>query len=98
MTENEENMRLLKEAEELENQLLSLLTIINPHIKDEFKNELIEYITHCECGLAFEDIIYTIIYLKIHISKIDYEKFVAAGKAMNLNSASWEVLQGFIEC
>lgn len=87
---------MIDEFDELENQLFTLMLIIEPYIEDDFKDEIIEFITHCECGLAFEDILETIVYLKIHISEKDYDNFVIATKMMGMYESLLIKLKPFI--
>ena len=70
-----EDMNEMEELRILEEKALSLIPIIIDYIDDEYKKYLEELISHCEIGLAYEEIATTVIYLDIKITPQQYEKF-----------------------
>ncbi|MCE5294365.1 MAG: hypothetical protein LLF94_07095 [Chlamydiales bacterium] len=64
-----DNLKLLEE------KTLALIPIINDYIDDEYRNFLEELITHSEIGLAYEEIVSTLIFLNVKITPEQFEKF-----------------------
>ena len=83
MNESVAEVKAMKKMEFTENQVTSLLPILKDCMTDQFHDYLTSLITHSECGIAFQDIIDTVINCKISISKEEYERFVIAGELMN---------------
>lgn len=80
----------------LEKELLSLLPILDNYIPQEGKLLLEEFIDHCECGLAYEDIIATINFHKIQISIENYEKIKKIGQLMKFEEVNWLKLKDLV--
>lgn len=86
----------IEELSDREKLLMALARILDEHITAADKEYLEELITHSECGIAFEEIVATIVAQKINISEHDYEGFAVAGKSMNLNPSKWIKLKDLI--
>jgi hypothetical protein len=93
---NKEHNELHDTLSDREKLLMTLLRILDNFITTGDREYLEELITHNEGGIAFEEIVATIVYHKIKITEQNYEKFIIAGKSMNLQSSKWEKLKEFV--
>ncbi|MCE5293866.1 MAG: MafI family immunity protein [Chlamydiales bacterium] len=93
---NKEHNELDNTLSDREKLLMTLVQILNNYITSRDREYLEELITHNEGGIAFEEIVATIVYQKIKITAQDYEKFMIAGKSMNRQSSEWEKLKDLV--
>ena len=90
-------MDLSKELHIIEQELFALLSILKEHITHDDEKLLREFITHSECGLAYEEIVETIRVHQIPIALTDYDNFVKVGRKLKFQEQEWEKIKHLIK-
>ncbi len=72
-----------------EQELMTLLSIVKEYILSRDEDLLIEFITHSEWGLAFEEIITAIFFYKIPISEEQYLHISKIGIKLEFSENDW---------
>ncbi len=90
-------MNLSDELQLLEQELLALLPILKEYITTDDEKLLREFITHCECGLAYEEIVETIKLHKIPISQEQYADIIKVGLKMEFEENDWNKIKHLIK-
>lgn len=78
--------------EKLEKLLFEMMNILNNFLLDYEKDCLNSLITHNEGGIAFEDMISSIKFHKISLTKSDFEIIQSAGELMGFPEEGWASL------
>ena len=89
-------MNFDKNLEILENEVLKLLDVLEGYITYDDEKQLREFISHNECGLAYEEIIETINFHSIPISLDCFNQIIKVGAMMDYNEGSWSKLKHLI--
>lgn len=62
-------------------------------LKPEENKWIINYLDHNEWGLAFDDLVLSLIHGKVSLTNVQYARFKSIGEKMEMDSAIWEPLQ-----
>ena len=81
---------------EIERVLFDLMILLEDYLPKNERDLINEFITHGECGLAFENITSCIYYYKVSLSRLDYKKIEQVGLRMNFPESLWSSLKSLI--
>ncbi len=90
-------MNLSKELQIIEQELMALLPILKGHLSSHDEELLIEFITHLEWGLAFEEIVATISFYNILISQEQYEEIMRIGLKLEFKESDWSKIKRLVK-